>query len=74
MHHTEGAGNVLVFSKQREQQLTSPTYNIDNTHMYIQLLTTVTPTNIYRYIHQFLHVIRDLVCYVLQLYLQHLLV
>jgi tRNA A37 threonylcarbamoyladenosine biosynthesis protein TsaE len=28
------------------EQLTSPTYNIVNTHMCIQLLTTVTPTNI----------------------------
>jgi hypothetical protein len=37
------------FSKQPQQQLTSPTYNIDNTHMYIQLLTTITPTNIWLY-------------------------
>jgi tRNA A37 threonylcarbamoyladenosine biosynthesis protein TsaE len=44
-HHTEGARKV--FSKQPQQQLTSPTYNIVNTHMYTQLLTTVTPTNIW---------------------------
>jgi hypothetical protein len=49
--------------------VTNPTYNIVNIHMYIQILTTVTPTNIYQYIQHFLRVIRDLVYYVLQLYL-----